>query len=65
MPLAQRFEEGSEAILAIVAKQRKLTTDAASNADERPPEARIGVMTNDRKVTIDFTEPMSWPDNIV
>ena len=31
----------------------------------RPAEIRIGKITNDRKLTLTFTEAMDWPDNIV
>ena len=58
MPLTERlFTGGIGDLFASILKQRELTRLAAvvENSGLRPPEIRIGALSQNRRLTIEFT----------
>lgn len=66
MPLEERIRTGIGSFYATILKQKRLAREAAASAfgdtsGPFPPEIRLGAISQDRKVDIEFTNEMNFP----
>ena len=64
VPLEEKLSEGFGAFYENLLKQREYTINAAAKLDEqgnRPPEIRVGNISSSGRVSLEFTNKMSFP----
>ena len=63
LPIEYTLDEGIFEFKAKVNKQRAIVEDkAVENSEQRPPEMRVGPISSNREVTLEFTKSMNFPN---
>ena len=65
IPLTEKLESGFGDFFKNVLEQREEAKEAAAQLDEdgnRPPEVRLGRISGDGRVRLEFTNSMQFPD---
>ena len=65
IPLTEKLESGFGDFFKNVLMQREEAKEAATQLDEegnRPPEVRLGRISGDGRMSLEFTNSMQFPD---